>query len=158
MDDLKIPFPQADDFEKIIAILNIANESDLCDDNTLSIALGCVSKRQVDYYLSASAFLGFVDMKKRHFTDFGNNIRKVDSYMQIIECIAAVLKVPIFGKVFALETVVGHQAVEDIASIIQEAYPTYSEALCARRAQTVLSWVRWIKEKMKTSTLRAVYL
>ena len=58
--DRHIPFPQADDFEKIITILNLSNESLLKNSDSLSSILGGISIRQVSYYLSAAMYLGLI--------------------------------------------------------------------------------------------------
>lgn len=49
-----IPFPQADDFEKVISLINIPDESKLSDKKYISFVLENVTDRQVMYYLSAA--------------------------------------------------------------------------------------------------------
>lgn len=58
------------------------------------------------------------------------------------------MALPIFGKVYVLSKMVGQQDINEIAYLIKETYPNYSDAICERRAQTVLKWVEWILEKM----------
>jgi hypothetical protein len=148
--DKKIPFPQADDFKKIIFLLNISSESDLSNNETISVTLGEVTDRQVMYYLSAATFLGLIEVSngERKFTILGNRIRKMNSTLQEIELISIVLQSPIFNKVYVLRTILGEQTQEDISEIIKDYYPEYSESICERRAQTVTKWVEYISRKL----------
>lgn len=144
-----IPFPQADDFEKIVFILNISNEEDLNNIFKMKVLLGNISDRQVSYYLSAASFLGLLVTTngKKYFSLYATRLRKQNSYMQIAELISLVLQNPIFNKVYIFSILFGKQEVEDVATIIKTYYPLYSDAICFRRSQTVLSWVKWIVEK-----------
>ncbi len=145
-----IPFPQADDFNKIIAIVNISKKEDLNNNELIKIILGEISDRQVNYYISAASFLGIIaiEKRKRIFTEFGIYLRQINSVLQEVELISAILSLPVFGKVFVLKKMIGEQNVNDIASLIKEIYPNYSDAICNRRAQTVLKWVEWILDKL----------
>lgn len=142
-------FPQADDFEKIISLLNINREEDLSNNNKISALLGSITDRQVSYYVSAAEFLGLVKKEngKRNFTEKGKNLRKMNSYMQEVELASTILESPVFAKVYSLEKIVGHQDCYDISKVIKEKYPNYSEAIYKRRAQTVMSWLQWVESK-----------
>ena len=144
------PFPQADDFNKIIALVNISKEDDLNYNEILKIVLGEISNRQISYYVSAATFLGIIstEKRKRRFTDFGNCLRQSNSILQEVELINSILALPIFGKVYVLSKIVGQQDINEIAYLIKETYPNYSDAICERRAQTVLKWIEWVLEKM----------
>ena len=75
--DSNIPFPQANSFEKIIAILNLPNEQVLNSVEKLGTIIGDMSERQVSYYVSAAMFLGLIEsiggIKK--FTSVAHSIR-----------------------------------------------------------------------------------
>ena len=49
----KIPFPQANDFNKIYLLLNIEDERKLKDKNFLMNYVNLGTERQIAYYLSA---------------------------------------------------------------------------------------------------------
>ena len=142
-----MPFPQADDFDKIVALVNIVNEEDLNNNEKVKVVLGEISERQISYYISASSFLGIIltQKRKRKFTNFGNHLRRCNSVMQEIELITAILRLPVFSKVYVLNKIVGTIDSSEVADMIKE---NYGEAICERRAQTVLKWVEWVIEKI----------
>lgn len=144
-----IPFPQADDFEKIVTIVNISDSNALNDSVKLSQTLGGITDRQVAYYLSAATFLGLIESEKgqKRFAQKCLEIRNINSYLQTAELISLILQNPVFSKVYSYTIVIGIQEVEDIKEVIKEYYPQYSDAIYERRAQTVLSWINWIIEK-----------
>lgn len=140
----KIPFPQANDFEKVVCLMSLNNEEDLTDFDFVGAFLGGISERQVSYYLSAAMYLGLIDRNK-HFTELGNNIRCMDDYLRVIELIRVVLSDPIIGKAYISQKVLGLcLETEDIADMIKEYYPDYTQPIYIRRAQTVQSWLKWI--------------
>lgn len=145
MDNI-IPFPQADDFDKIIQIINFPNDEDLNNITMISSRLGDISGRQVSYYISATMFLGFIESKneKKVFTQQALRIRSLNSYMQIAEIISVMLLNPVFNKVFVNTILFGKQEIDDISIIIKQYYPNYSDTIYKRRSQTVISWVDWI--------------
>ena len=144
-----VPFPQADDFEKIVTIVNISDSIALNDSVKLSQTLGGITDRQVAYYLSAATFLGLIESEKgqKKFAQKCLEIRNMNSYLQTAELISLILKNPVFSKVYSYTIVIGIQEVEDIKEVIKEYYPQYSDAIYERRAQTVSSWINWIIEK-----------
>jgi len=145
-----IPFPQADDFQKIVNLINVCNDDNLSDNRFVSSALGDVTDRQVLYYLSAAAYLGIVDNTRgcRKFTDYGIKVKNMNSFIQEAELISIILRLPVFSKVFVLEKMVGHQNVDDVTVLIKESFPSFSDAICERRAQTVIKWLKWVNEKL----------
>lgn len=146
--DKHVPFPQADDIEKIYSIINILNESDLSDFDEMKECLGNVSIRQVSYYLSAACYFGIIETKdrKKGFTEFGRKLRSMNSSMQKAEFITAILGDPVFRKTFIYQKLYGERTVEDIAMLIKEYHPECNDRVCHRRAQTVISWIRWIEQ------------
>lgn len=144
-----VPFPQADDFEKIVTIVNISDSNALNDSVKLSQTLGGITDRQVAYYLSAATFLGLIESDKgqKKFAQKCLEIRNMNSYLQTAELISLILQNPVFSKVYSYTIVIGIQEVEDIKEVIKEYYPQYSDAIYERRAQTVSSWINWIIEK-----------
>lgn len=144
--DNNVPFPQANDFEKIILILNLEDEELLNDTESLMEILGEVTERQVSYYISATIFLKLVENINgvRKFTSNARAIRMLNSYLQIAELISILLMNPIFNKIYVNTMLFGKQDTDDIISVIKEHYPMYSDAIFERRAQTASSWINWI--------------
>lgn len=153
MEDYNITFPQANQFERIIAIMSLEKSSDLTNDNILTSILDNITHRQVQYYLSACEYLGLIN-EDRTYTELGEKIRSLSYSEKIVQLARVVVADPIIGTVYFTERL--HQmemSVEDIAQIISKHYKL-SDAVYRRRAQTVVSWLRWLKENFKdTETL-----
>ena len=149
--DRHIPFPQADDFEKIITILNLSNESLLKNSDSLSSILGGISIRQVSYYLSAAMYLGLIvgigNQKK--YTDIGNTLRNYNSSFQRAELISIILCDPVFAKTYVYKKMYGERDISDVAELIKIYHPECNDSICERRAQTVISWINWISKVLE---------
>lgn len=148
MANFSITFPQANQFERIIAIMSLENSSDLKDDDILFPVLDNITYRQVQYYLSACEYLGLIN-PDRTYTELGESIRVLSYSDKIIQLARVVVSDPIIGTVFFTERL--HKiemSVEDIAYIISNYY-SLSDAVYRRRAQTVMSWMRWINDNFK---------
>ena len=78
------PFPQADDFEKVVKILNVDDAEKLKNTSYISMLIGDLTSRQVSYYLAACKYLGLID-DKRCFTNEGKRIRKLVGVEQTAE-------------------------------------------------------------------------
>ena len=145
----KIPFPQANDFEKIIKLLQISDEEVLLNDDALGEYLDGISSRQARYYIAAAKYIGLVDSEKR-FSKLGRKIKNLNEYLQKIELIRLLLSDPVFGKVYITEKVM-HLSLDtaDIAEIIEQEHPGYCEAIYLRRTQTVKKWLGWVKKHLE---------
>lgn len=142
------PFPQANDFQKVISIISIDNVSGLKDYSTMSVYLGDISPRQVDYYLSACVYLGILNEDKT-FTEIGERLHLLGTTEQIAELARLVVADEIFGIVYFKQKLLGfNMENEDIVDIMKEHIVFESEAMYKRRASTVMSWVRWITENV----------
>ena len=143
----KPPFPQANDLEKIIKIINVPDTDIILNDDRLGEYLDGITSRQARYYIAAAKFLSILDINK-HFSEEGEKLRGMNEYMQRVELVRIVLANTVFGTVFLSEKILGITlSRQDIAEIIEKEYPEYCEAIYLRRAQTVISWVNWINEQ-----------
>lgn len=143
--DYVAPFPQANDFEKVIRIIEVPDESIVYDDNELGEYLGGLTDRQARYYIAAAKYLGVLS-KDKHFTLLGQKIRAKNPSMQKIELARLLLGDPVFGKVYISEKVFKITLEKaDVAELIEEIMPGYSEAIYLRRAQKAIGWVQWLK-------------
>ena len=148
MADFSVTFPQANQFERIIAIMSLENASDLKNDDILFSALDNITYRQVQYYLSACEYLGLIN-PDRTYTELGEGTRVLSYSNKMIQLARVVVSDPIIGTVFFTERL--HRiemSVEDIANIISKYY-NLSDAVYRRRAQTVVSWLRWLNDNFK---------
>lgn len=135
-------FPQANDFLKIVKVFQCTDEQ--LKDNTYLMKLLGVSNRQVNYYLSANEYLGVID--NREFTDIGKMIKKYEYSNQIKELIRLVLSDEIFFDIFYIDVILEKDiSTKDIEQIMYTKELVDSEVVAKRRASTVKSWVRYIK-------------
>ena len=141
------PFPQANDLEKVVQIINVPDEETVLNDEALGIYLDGITGRQARYYIAAAKYLGVLDSSK-HFTESGKKLRSMNTYMQKVELIRLVLSDVVFGTVFITEKVLGMTlSREDVVEIIEKEYPDYCDAIYPRRAQTVMSWINWVNDQ-----------
>lgn len=144
-----IPFPQADDFNKIMLIVNIDKESDLRDKEKISELLGNVAYRQVQYYLSACMYLGIIDRNKE-LTEFGFHLRNLNILNQEILLATKIISYEIFGYVFFLEKKLKMKMTkEDVVEVMKNYISFDSEGVYDRRAQTIIKWLEWINQKFE---------
>ena len=142
------PFPQANDFQKIISILNIEEVDKLKDYSLMCVYLGDISPRQVDYYLTACIYLGLINEEKE-FTDTGFHLHILGATDQMAELARYIISDEIFGTVYFRQKLLGFDLdLEDVMDIMKEHVSFDSEAMYRRRASTVMSWVRWIDQNV----------
>jgi hypothetical protein len=143
------PFPQADDFEKVISLLNIKEESSLKDKTCVSILLGDIDNRQVQYYLSALMYLDMVQSNKC-FTAKGKYIRSLGFSKQIVELAKAIISRDVFGTVYFTEKLLEVKMNRDeVIEIMKEFVEFATETMYIRRSQTVIKWIEWVNKNFK---------
>lgn len=144
----KAPFPQADDFEKVISIINIDDVNRVKDKIYVSNLLGHISDRQVAYYTSACFYLGILDENKC-FTSMGEELRNKNIIEQEIALCMLLVKNDIFSEIYFTEKIFGSKLEkEDIIVIMKNNNVHFeSDEMYKRRATTVRSWVDWLEER-----------
>lgn len=142
MSNNSIPFPQADDFKKIIKIINIDDSALLKDTSYLCAFLGDVTERQVSYYLAACDYIGIT--KKREFTSFGKQLRELSEKKQYVKLAQEIFQEDLFSEIYFIEKVYGMKlGLEEIINLMKEKVNLNTEEMYKRRAQTVSSWIDW---------------
>lgn len=146
--EIKVPFPQANDFSKILRIIKIENEIFLRDNSYLAKKLD-VSQRQINYYLAACSFLEIIS--NREFTNYGIELRN-KGYDQLITCVSTkIISLPVFGDVFFTRfyynTILSN---EEIAELLIINYGIDNYNVAKRRASTVRNWINWIFEQRQS--------
>ena len=142
------PFPQADNFDRIVSIVNIQDIETLKDKHALSVILGEITERQVQYYISACQFLGILDSDK-NFTEKGDYIRSLGESEQFVEFAKLIVSKDIFGDVYFSQTMLGsYFSREDVIEIMHSRNLGFeSDEMYKRRAQTVVKWVEWVTQR-----------
>lgn len=147
--DRRIPFPQANDFNKVYNLICIDDESKLFDKEYLKQYLNLGTERQIAYYLSACEFLGIITRNKK-YTELGQKIRNTNSDLRIIMICKLIISLPVFGEVFLLNYLYNEKPThEDIAQLISVLYGIDNYEVCNRRASTVNKWIEWVIENRK---------
>lgn len=145
-DENGVPFPQANDFKKVIQLIKIEKEI-LLKDNSYLEKLLIISQRQVNYYLAACSFLGIIN-NDREFSNFGIELRNM-GYDQLISCISSkIISMPVFGDVFFSRFFYDQElSNDDVAELLTIKYRINNYSVAKRRASTVRNWINWIFEQ-----------
>ncbi len=139
-----VPFPQANDFNKIVQIIEIDDEKLLKDNEYMKIYLSLGTGRQISYYLSACEFLGLIN--KRKFTKLALEMRCLSKDTKILKFSQLIVSTPVFGEVFFSQYLYGEKYNSElIAQLIGLIYKIDNLEVCKRRASTVLKWISWIE-------------
>ncbi|WP_131668517.1 type II restriction enzyme [Psychrobacter pygoscelis] len=164
------PFPQADDFNKVINLCEelLKKQSIDYDDEDLSYSIPGLYKseiseiydftsRQADYYANAARYLGLVSINKKFvtLTELGLKVMQLPLTEKQIEFAKLILSSSPFAKTFkaylenngSLSLVT---AKEVVASCEIDNLNTDSNTF-PRRCLTVKSWIEWIITQIKVS-------
>ena len=138
------PFPQADDINKIVILLNLDDENLLSDSAFLGRFLGDISERQVSYYTSAMKYLGLITADRK-YTPHAIYMRELSTFNQNIELAKLLLTDPVLAKVYLMEKAIETKLDrDDVVEIMREYVELGSENMYQRRSQTVMSWISWL--------------
>ena len=144
-----IPFPQANNIDKVIDLLMI-EETDLRDKDKLLSVLNVNAERQIAYYLSALKFFGYIN-HQRKFTEKANKIRFERELIEedIVHQLLSKKTNPVFLN--AYNSYVKNDKI-DINGITNDLIKNgLSESTAKRRASTVRAWVEWLVSKNRTN-------
>jgi hypothetical protein len=147
----EIPFPQADNFERVINICELLNEQELSrNDVTEQYAFDA---RQTNYYTDAAQYLGLLEKKKDGATpmyflsDKGRRVLGLSfKQRQLVYC-DCILSHKAFSNTFRKYLKDGGMpSTGDIIGIMKQSnlYNVSSESTFERRSSTIKGWVNWI--------------
>lgn len=148
----KVPFPQADTFERVIDLLGLLmNESLNKEEITLNYSF---NKRQTDYYVNAGRYLGLIDTKRKKdevlcfLTDEGKKIMNKRHMKKKLDIVGKILEHEVFNKSLSLYfQTLTPISVENVVEIMNNSYIHNVEkdsSTIGRRAQSVVKWINWI--------------
>lgn len=154
----EVPFPQADDFKKVLSLCESLNRSEKEIGYEPLTKVGVAIKfgfhmRQSDYYINAAKYLGFIKVVEGkntpiELTDLGKKIFSAhadEKNKRIVECI---LSHEVFNKCFKIYLAqAGYISKNTIVKTMKECLlynldkdsSTYS-----RRASSISAWINWI--------------
>ena len=152
----KVPYPQANDLDKVIDIVTNFISGEL--DNKQNIATHFdFDERQGDYYANAAMYLGFLEREETpsgtfKLTHLGNEMANCNNRSQRnLILLKQLLKNPSFNELFkSIETESDLQSINihTIESVIRK-NTTLTLNTPVRRASTVKSWLSWIYKNME---------
>ncbi len=146
-DPIDIPFPQADDFSRIINLCELLNEQSL---NKHEITEQYdFTERQTDYYVNAVRYLGLVDISSTacRLTLAGKDLFMMGFKKRQLTFCKAILSHNIFN--FCFRKYIEQNRNIDKTSfipIMKEMHLTgvNSNETYYRRSKTILAWIKWI--------------
>ena len=144
-EDSNVPFPQADSFYRVLDFINTLSDSEM---KISEIAeLYEFDERQGSYYSAAARYLGFVESEHGGYklTESGKKLMNMDHKSKNLEIVKAIISHKPFY--LALEQYMKNGCTDnkEIAeSILNESPNVNSSETAKRRAQSVVSWIRWI--------------
>lgn len=147
-----IPFPQADDFEKVINIIELVNsgvntKEDFADYFSFE-------PRQADYYFNATRYLELVYLESGliYLTKLGGDLLKMTRSKRHENLIKQILKHKVFYDTYKTMEAKDTNIVE-VVEIMRKNSVLKGNSIetLKRRAQTIISWCQWIKEKIQES-------
>jgi len=139
----KAPFPQADDFEKVLFGFFKVSKGEYTEEEIFS-ELPLVS-RQYNYYFNAMKWLGLADKAKRGapvtLTKFGEELLGL-AEINRLQAIQSVLKMnPVVQHIIATPN-------KPLSNKLKKENGLQGASMYPRRKSTILAWLRFLDEKI----------
>ena len=149
LNEPKITFPQADNFNRIVDLLSILFEHELTrEEVTVNYEF---DTRQTSYYISACEYLGFIERTDKNGERYYRlsieaktvmSLRYKQKYLTIIR---KIFERPVFHKAFGI-IIQNHKIPnkQEICDIMNESNLSINQTTIDRRASSVRGWIDWI--------------
>lgn len=156
IEEPKLPFPQADKFERVINLCELL-ESDVKTKKEITENYA-FDERQTNYYTDAARYLGLVEKKNNDYGDIiyyltkkGEKILKLDFRQRQFEYIKLILQHKVFNETMKLYIKNNFNRkinVNEIVEIMKKCklYNLNSDETYKRRAQTIKGWIEWMMD------------
>lgn len=136
-----IPFPQANDINKVIALVQAGDEI-IEDKEKAKEVIKVGTPRQVSYYLSALQYLKYLGQNKK-LTERALKLQNSKSEL-VSDIYNQLLEDKLFGKAYHDFKVTGEVNIDKVTSDLKKENKRLSESTLRRRASTIRSWVEWM--------------
>ncbi|MDD2502866.1 MAG: transcriptional regulator [Clostridia bacterium] len=143
-----IPFPQADNFLRVINLCELLIQGSMTrDEITFNYAF---TPRQTNYYTDAGRYLGLIEksMIDREVTFSlsieGQKIMQLSYRPRQLAFVRKIISHQIFNEALRHHLNQGYAPTKDTIIEIMETKTPYGERTLNRRASTVRSWISWI--------------
>ncbi len=145
-----VPFPQADNFRRIIDLLGLLYEGDLTQEQVTQTYQFNI--RQTQYYIGACIYLSLVVRKTKDgvvsyaLSDVGRAILQQPIKQKYLAIAGIILQYEVFRKTIELYWAAAKPPSKNaVIEIMRKAtLQAVNDTTIPRRAQTVLAWVNWI--------------
>lgn len=143
-----VPFIQADNFERIVSLLENMYENPMTSDEIIDLMK--FTSRQRDYYFNAGKYLGLFQKIKEDnvtrygLTDIGVNVYKKSYKDRQLELVKLILSHRIFRELFG--EIIETGMIPDKGRVVELEleYNVCSIDVASRRSTSVISWLNWI--------------
>jgi hypothetical protein len=148
----KVPFPQADSFERVINLCELLRQRGALSKEEITQNYD-FDTRQTGYYTSAVEYLGLLESRKennismQYLTKKGEKLFNISIFDRQIEFAKLILSHSAFHSSLRLYFKKGSPpSKEEVIKIMRslELYNVKSDSTYKRRSATVISWVNWI--------------
>lgn len=152
----EVPFPQANDLDKVIDIIAYFSDDEILRDQISDLFE--FNERQGDYYANAAVYLNLL---VRHpvvpgsflITDPGREMRRCpDRKCRNRSMLIQLIKNPLFRTLILMsrnrEIDPASVSVDEISGIFYSINQEYSFETCYRRSSTVKSWMKWVSSNV----------
>ncbi|MEG1411536.1 MAG: transcriptional regulator [Terrisporobacter sp.] len=145
-----IPFPQADNFKRIINLCELLLNEDMKKEDIVSSY--DFDPRQADYYTNAGMYLGLIKKKDNSsiiysLSNTGRKIIRQKHRARQLSLAKLILEHEVFNKSIKLYIKKGESPTKkEITNLMKQSYihNVKSEVTMMRRSSTVISWTNWI--------------
>ncbi len=148
----RVPFPQADKFERVINLCELLNINELSRQNVTETY--DFATRQTNYYTDAAYYLGLLEKNSNDedeivysLTDIGRRIFNSSFKQRQLSLCESILSHKVFNEALYLylKKAVA-PSIDEIVEIMKQAniYNVRSGETFKRRASTVKGWISWI--------------
>ena len=144
----KIPFVQADSFEKLISLVENIKNNPLTTEEIAE--LFSFDERQSDYYYNAAAYLGLMEKRREdnnvrvYLTQLGENVLKLKYKERQLKLIKLILSNKIFNEIFSITIKQGEIPDREYIKQRMRELRVCNEPQIHRRSGSVISWIKWI--------------
>jgi hypothetical protein len=151
----RIPFPQADKFERVVDLLSLLVNTALTKEEITGNYQ--FDERQTSYYTDAARYLGLVRKEQRQprspifyaLTPEGRSILQTKHKYKVLALIRQILEHEVFYRVFAIALEKGEiPEKREIIRIMNSSNLAIQKNTIERRATTVRAWIDWIRSQL----------
>lgn len=149
MTETDIPFIQADNFERVISLLENMYENDLNGEEIENLMQ--FTSRQTRYYYNAGRYLKLFDkykdtdkVIKYRLTPLGRRVYNTNYKKRQLLLVELILSHQIFRDLFHYVIENGEFPNKNLVQDLELEYNVCSPNVAGRRASTVIGWLKWI--------------